>query len=145
MAKTISSASFETGQEQPMRPKIVFQDECKEFITPERCWIIDNENDAANSDCSIARARVEPGVTTQWHMLTDTNERYLIVGGNGVVEVEGLGKHMVQAGDIVRIPANTAQRITNRGDIDLVFYCICTPRFEAHCYVAREELEDRVG
>ena len=26
------------------------------------------------------------------------------------------------------------QRITNTGDTDLVFLCICTPRFDPQCY-----------
>jgi len=42
----------------------------------------------------------------------------------------------VGAGDVVRIPANTPQRITNTGATDLIFYAICSPRFQAKCYQA---------
>ena len=40
----------------------------------------------------------------------------------------------VGPGDIVLIPAGTPQRIRNPGDEDLVFYCICTPRFDESDY-----------
>ena len=33
----------------------------------------------------------------------------------------------VREGDVVRIPANTPQRITNTDVEDLTFYCICCP------------------
>ena len=34
----------------------------------------------------------------------------------------------------VRIPAGVRQRIRNTGPTDLVFLCICTPRFEQSAY-----------
>ena len=40
--------------------------------------------------------------------------------------------------DHVRIPANTPQRIANVGDVDLVFYCVCTPRFVQSAYGLRD-------
>lgn len=40
----------------------------------------------------------------------------------------------VRAGDSVRIPAGVPQRITNAGDDDLVFLCLCLPRFELSGY-----------
>ena len=36
--------------------------------------------------------------------------------------------------DCVQIPAGAAQQITNPGDDDLVFLCICMPRFQASAY-----------
>jgi mannose-6-phosphate isomerase-like protein (cupin superfamily) len=50
---------------------------------------------------SIARARVAPGVTTRWHRLKGTAERYLIIEGRGRVELGKLGAHDVNAGDVV--------------------------------------------
>jgi hypothetical protein len=47
-----------------------------EFYTSERCYIIELSNTPDDPDVSIARARLEPGVTTRWHRLTDTAERY---------------------------------------------------------------------
>ncbi|PWB62199.1 MAG: cupin domain-containing protein, partial [Betaproteobacteria bacterium] len=40
----------------------------------------------------------------------------------------------VGPGDVVVIPAGVAQSIRNLGDRDLVFHCICTPRFTPDCY-----------
>ena len=36
----------------------------------------------------------------------------------------------VGPGDLVTIDAGVCQRIVNIGDTDLIFYCLCTPRFE---------------
>lgn len=111
--------------------------EAAEFLTPERCYMLEvwNEED---EELSLARARVEPGVTTQRHSLEGTSERYLITDGSGVVEVEGLPPTRVVSGDVVYIPPGSCQRITNDGGSDLVFYCVCTPRFAASCYANLE-------
>jgi hypothetical protein len=73
---------------------------------------------------SIARARVLPGVTTEWHRVKDIDERYVIVRGTGKVEVGDVPPAIISEGDVVRIPANTPQRITNVGDVDLVFFAV---------------------
>ena len=84
---------------------------------------------------STARARVLPGVTTEWHCVRDIDARYVIVRGTGKVEVGDLPTAIVDEGDVVRIPANTLQRITNVGDTDLVFLCVCSPRFVPDAYM----------
>jgi mannose-6-phosphate isomerase-like protein (cupin superfamily) len=96
-------------------------------------------NTPDDPDTSIARARVEPGVTTRWHRLTGTIERYYIVNGRGRVEVGKLPPQEVKDGDIVLIPPMCRQRITNIGSEDLVFLAICTPRFSNDFY---EDIED---
>src|SRR5215208_1675498 len=101
----------------------------KEFQTAENCFILEVANDAGDADLSIARARVLPGTTTEWHRVMDTDERYVIVHGQGRVEVGDLPPTLVGEGDVVRIPANVPQRITNVGEDDLVFFCVCSPRF----------------
>ena len=110
-----------------------------EFLTGERCHIVELHNTPADAGCSVARARVEPGVATRLHCLRYTAERYVILEGTGRVEVEGDPPVAVGPLDIVTIPAGAAQRITNTGARDLVFLCVCTPRFEARNYL---ELED---
>jgi mannose-6-phosphate isomerase-like protein (cupin superfamily) len=115
-----------------MDARVVHPNEEDEFETPERCSILETWRDG---DVSIARARVEPGVTTQLHSL-DVAERYLVVSGTGVVSVGELTPADVGPGDAVVIPAGTPQRIANTGDGDLVFYCICTPPFRAEGYTA---------
>ena len=109
-----------------------------EYFIEEGCFILELANSAEDPQLSIARARVIPGVATQWHRLRDTAERYLILEGTGSVEVgeDGLltgkskdGPRNVGPGDVVLIPPMMRQRITNTGDIDLVFLALCTPRF----------------
>ena len=100
-----------------------------EYFTEEGCFILELWNTSEDGDVSIARARVCPGVTTVRHRLKDTVERYVIMEGTGLVEVGYLPPMEVGAGDVVIIPRSTSQRITNTGDSDLIFLCICTPRF----------------
>jgi len=61
-----------------------------EFYTPERCYIRELSNTPYDPDVSIARARVEPGVTTRWHRLKGITERYYVVTGTGRVEIGNL-------------------------------------------------------
>ncbi len=105
-----------------------------EFYTAERCYIIELSNSAEDAQLSIARARVAPGVTTCWHLLKQSVERYCIISGTGVVEVGELPPQQVGAGDVVIIPAMCRQRITNIGQDDLIFLAICTPRFMVDDY-----------
>jgi mannose-6-phosphate isomerase-like protein (cupin superfamily) len=118
-----------------VQAEIRHADPSKEFPTQENCFILEVSNDAGDPDISIARARVRPGVATAWHRLEGIVERYVIVHGKGRVEVGDLPPTLVGEGDVVRIPPNVAQRITNVGDEDLVFLCICTPRFIQNAYV----------
>jgi mannose-6-phosphate isomerase-like protein (cupin superfamily) len=122
-----------------MKEVIKLQYPGDEFYTPEKCYITELHNTAEDPDASIARARVEPGVTTRWHRLKGTVERYYIVSGRGRVEVGKLPPQEIKAGDIVLIPPMCPQRITNIGPEDLVFLAICTPRFSNDVY---EDIED---
>ncbi|WP_159590198.1 cupin domain-containing protein [Chelativorans xinjiangense] len=110
----------------------------KEFWTEERCFITELLNAPASPDASLAVARVEPGVTTQLHKLAGTSERYIIRKGQGIVEIDG-ARQPLTVGDQAVVPADAAQRITNTGDGDLEFYCLCTPRFRPDIYVNLEE------
>ena len=109
-----------------------------EFETAERCHITEIANDPGDPQVSIARARVEPGVTTAWHRLDDISERYIIISGRGLVEVDELDPTPVTVGDVVRIAAGKAQRITNTGSDELIFYAVCTPAFKQTSYVSLE-------
>jgi len=105
-----------------------------EFYTPEKCYIIEMSNIPDDPDASIARARIRPGVTTRWHRVVNTTERYVILEGTGRVEVGSLSPEDVSAGDVVLIPPSCRQRITNLGEEDLSFLAICTPRFRPEAY-----------
>lgn len=121
-----------------MNPLVARPDESNEFSTAERCSILEVWNDARDSDASIARACVAPGITTQPHRLRGVVERYLIVEGSGFVRVGDSIAQAVAPGDVVVIPAGVTQQIKNTGDTDLVFYCICSPRFTPECYETLE-------
>lgn len=121
-----------------MRAEVRKGDMATESWTEERCYIAEVANDSGDELVSISRARVGPGVSTAWHKLTGITERYLIVSGQGCVEISDLQPVQVVEGDVVRIPADTPQRITNTGQADLVFYAVCSPRFQAGCYSSLE-------
>ncbi len=117
-----------------MQPPILRAHPDAEVLTDERCHIIELSNSPDDPEMSIARARVEPGVTTRWHRVADTLERYVILDGTGRMEVGDLPPQDVTAGDVVLIPPSCRQRITNTGEDDLVFLAICTPRFQPEAY-----------
>lgn len=125
-----------------MKEAVKHIDLATEFDTPERCHIIEISNTPDDPGVSIARARVAPGVTTRWHRLAETAERYVIVKGRGRVEVGGLTPQEVGAGDVVLIPPSCPQRIANIGQGDLIFLAICTPRFTPGCY---EDMGEDMG
>jgi mannose-6-phosphate isomerase-like protein (cupin superfamily) len=108
----------------------------KEYLSSEGCRILETWNTDSDPAVSVARARVAAGITTQLHRLHGVTERYVILSGSGVARVGTRAPARVNAGDIVSIPAEVSQQITNDGTIDLVFYCICTPRFIPACYEA---------
>lgn len=116
-----------------MKAKIIKGATGTEVFTEERCFILERWNDASDIDVSLARARVEPGVTTALHSLS-VDERYVVLRGRGRMEVEGLAPTPIGSGDVVLVPAGQRQRVTNTGDDDLIFLCICTPRFEPRHY-----------
>jgi mannose-6-phosphate isomerase-like protein (cupin superfamily) len=124
------------------RPRIIRDAASTEYHFEERCHINEWWNSARDEQVSVARARVEPGVTTRRHRLVDTTERYLILEGRGRVEVGDLPAETVGPGDVVIIPPGTAQRISNPGRSDLMFLAICTPRFTPEVY---EDLDTDTG
>jgi len=114
-----------------------------EFDTPEGCFITELHKTTDDPACSIALARMPEGKQTRWHRLRDTAERYVIIEGQGDVEVGDEAPVTVHRLDVVNIPADTAQRITNTGQGDLVFLCICTPSFSEDCYIDCDEEQER--
>ena len=110
----------------------------REFYISEGCFITEWSNTPDDPEVSIARARVAPGVTTRWHRLARTTERYIVLEGSGRAYVGEREAQDVLPGDVVRIPPGCRQRIANTGKGDLVFLAVCTPRFTDAIY---EELE----
>ncbi|HET7362612.1 MAG TPA: cupin domain-containing protein [Burkholderiales bacterium] len=119
-----------------MKPVISRAEAGAEYYTDEGCDILELSNSADDPHASIARARVAPGVTTRWHQLRATTERYVMLEGCGRVEVGELPPQLVEAGHVVIIPPLCRQRIANVGETDLVFLAICTPRYRQNNYQA---------
>ncbi len=117
-----------------MRERIRHLQPQAEYYFIEGCHINELSNTPDDEAVSIARARVAPGVTTRWHRLRGTVERYVILSGKGLVEVGDLPAEEVGAGAVVVIPPLCRQRITNSGNEDLVFLAICSPRFRPEAY-----------
>jgi mannose-6-phosphate isomerase-like protein (cupin superfamily) len=109
----------------------------QEVLTRERCYIRERFNDAAVPEFSIADCRVTPGVTTELHRL-GVDEWYVIVEGRGMMEIDRQPAVQVGPGDTVVIPKGSPQRIRNAGTSDLLFQCICIPRFTEAAYEALE-------
>lgn len=107
------------------------------FYTDERCFISEWLNSAESPAASLAECRVEPGVTTQLHALTVT-ERYIVTHGQGLMELNRSAPFPIEPGDAVIIPPDCSQRVRNTGTEDLVFLCVCTPRFKPEQYINLE-------
>lgn len=119
-----------------MRPQVRTEHEAEYFFR-EGCHITEWWNAADDPALSVARARIAPGVTTRWHRLAGVSERYVILQGEGRVELEHAGTVLTEAvgpHSVVFIPPGTPQRIANTGSADLVFLALCTPRFTPACY-----------
>jgi len=119
-------------------PEVLPNNPAAEYFFQEGCHILELSNDSTDSAVSIARARVAPGVTTRWHRLAGITERYVLLAGQGRVEVGELPPQVVGPGDVVRIPPACRQRITCLGPGELIFLAICSPRFLPEAY---EDLE----
>jgi len=125
--------------EKIMQAKIITTPETDEYYFEEGCFILELSNSAQDPQLSIARARVERGMTTRLHRLSHAIERYVILSGIGSVEIADLPAQTVNAGNVVIIPPLCAQKITNIGTEDLIFLALCTPRFQTQYY---EDIDD---
>lgn len=94
-------------------------------------------NTDALPDVSLASCRVQPGVTTELHALS-VHEWYVIESGEGLMRVGDDEPFAVGPGDSVSIPPGREQQISNTGSGDLLFLCVCVPRFTPDCYASRE-------
>jgi mannose-6-phosphate isomerase-like protein (cupin superfamily) len=113
----------------------------REILTGERAYIRELLNDEAVPEASLAQSRVLPGVTTELHRLS-VAEWYIVSSGEGLMEVAGGEPFAVGPGDVVAIPPQSSQRITNTGPAALEFLCLCVPAFRPECYEALEPRQD---
>ena len=105
--------------------------------TSERCFFLELLNSDDYPEVSLARTRVEAGMTTQRHVLS-VHEVYVIEAGSGIMYLGEKPPFEVSPGDVVTIPKGVPQSIENNGDSDLIFTCVCTPRFLQDCYTSLE-------
>ena len=117
-----------------MQPSVVKFGSSQEYFFDEGCFITELSNSSEDPGLSVARVRVEPEVTTKLHRLSNTIERYVIVEGEGIIVLGEQAPNKVSANDVVIIPADCSQQITNTGDADLIFLALCSPRFTIDCY-----------
>ena len=117
-----------------MKARVLTAPAQDEYFFEEGCYILELSNSPDDPEASIARVRVEAGVTTRLHRLQGVAERYVILQGRGEVECGVALRRVVSAGDVVLIPPRCAQRIRNPGKEELIFLAICTPRFTRDCY-----------
>ena len=92
---------------------------------------------------SLAEAIVTPGTATQAHYHPLTEEIYYILHGVGRMQI-GDSLRMVAPGDAIAIPPGAHHRITNTGNIDLVFLCCCAPAY-THADTIMVELTEPDG
>lgn len=116
-----------------LEPRIINSSTRQETFIEEGCFITEVWNTPQDPTLSIARARVAPHTKTEWHYL-EVDERYLVSEGSGIMEIEGEPPVAVNPGDVIAVPLGLGQRIRNETDHELIFYCLCTPRFEPAVY-----------
>jgi mannose-6-phosphate isomerase-like protein (cupin superfamily) len=124
-----------------MKEQVRHNRETAEYFFEEGCHIVELSNSAQDPELSVARVRVEPGETTRLHRLAGVTERYVILQGEGLVEVGDIKDAKVGAGDVVIIPPDSPQRISNVSSNDLIFLALCTPRFTKECYQVQGDSE----
>ncbi len=120
-----------------MDPTKISQAHKREQWYGERCYIRELVNTPEIEAFSLALTRVEPDVTTQLHSL-DVDEWYVIQSGSGSMQVGDKPSFNVEPGDVISIAAHVPQRIHNTGETDLIFECVCLPRFRPEGYTTLE-------
>jgi mannose-6-phosphate isomerase-like protein (cupin superfamily) len=80
------------------------------------------------SNQSLAEASLEPGQATQRHHHAETEEIYVLLEGEGEIEVDGEMRSVVP-GDAILIPAGARHQIRPREGASLRFLCCCAPPY----------------
>jgi len=83
------------------------------------------------SGLSVAEARVAPGGSTRRHRHRTAEEVYLVISGEGRMEL-GDARFGLAPGDAVAIPPGTSHCLHNPGPEALVVLCCCTPPYRHH-------------
>ena len=106
--------------------KTVFkEDPAKTYFSGEGCFINELFNEVNHSGGSIAKATVKPGMITENHLLSDTDEWYYILEGMGEMYLNSQSIGHVQRGETVHISKNTPQKHRTRRSCVPVFLHAC--------------------
>ena len=81
---------------------------------------------AANQ--SLAEAWLDPGQATERHYHARTEEIYILLDGEGEMEVDG-ERRRVAAGDAILIPPGASHQIRADDAAPLRFLCCCAPPY----------------
>jgi mannose-6-phosphate isomerase-like protein (cupin superfamily) len=103
--------------------RVAARDELAAFTTKDGSTIREYHHTAAQS---LAEASLAAGQSTQRHQHRETEEIYILLEGEGDIEIDGELRH-VQAGDAVLIPAGAWHEITAAAE--LRFLCCCVPPY----------------
>ena len=87
--------------------------------------LLGTQHGAANQ--SLAEATLEPGQATQRHYHAHSEELYVLLEGEGEMEVDGT-RSRVGPGDAILIPPGSRHQIT-AADALLRFLCCCAPPY----------------
>jgi mannose-6-phosphate isomerase-like protein (cupin superfamily) len=96
---------------------------------PSTCGPIREFWQAADGSCDLAHLVVLPGHGTERHWHERLTEVYLIVRGNGVIELDG-EEMLVGARNAVVIAPQARHDLRNVSDDELELYVLAHPRFD---------------
>ena len=105
------------------------RDDAEAFTTKDGSTIrelLGTQHGTANQ--SLAEATLEPGQSTQRHYHARSEELYVLLEGEGEMEVDGATRR-VRAGDSILIPPGAWHRIAAAPRATLRFLCCCAPPY----------------
>ena len=105
------------------------RDDASPFTTADGSTIrvlLDAETGTRNQ--SLAEAWLEPGQATQRHYHARSEELYVLLEGEGEMEVDG-ERSRVGPGQAILIPPGARHQVTASADGPLRFLCCCAPPY----------------
>lgn len=88
--------------------------------------VLHPKNETIDLPYSLAYATLDPGASSEAHILQTSSEVYIFVRGSGKVFVDEATTQVVP-GNVIHISAGARQYVHNDGDEPLEFWCIVAP------------------